>query len=92
MSKIVLLEIPFSKSQIYIKKLNYFPNRDAIIYGTSCFTSGLPTVMKVLSQAVFQPQLTDQEVLLSNYMYIIWIVWWLICIKQIIRKVSKVIV
>ncbi|XP_020612289.1 mitochondrial-processing peptidase subunit alpha-like [Orbicella faveolata] len=36
--------------------------RDAIIYGTSCFTSGLPTVMKVLSQAVFQPQLTDQEI------------------------------
>lgn len=36
--------------------------RDAIIYGTSCFTSGLSTVMKVLSQAVFQPKLTDQEI------------------------------
>jgi len=53
--------VPFAKVKIYIK-LQSFLNRDAIIYGTSCFTSGLPTVMKVLSQAVFQPQLTDQEV------------------------------
>jgi len=64
----------FSKFKIYIKKLQSFPNRDAIIYGTSCFTSGLPTVMKVLSQAVFQPQLTDQEVLLFSDFNIIWTV------------------
>lgn len=36
--------------------------RDAIIYGTSCFTSGVPTVMEVLSEAVLQPRLTDQEI------------------------------
>lgn len=36
--------------------------RDAIIYGASCFTSGLPTVMKVLSEGVLQPRLTDQEI------------------------------
>lgn len=64
----------FSKFKIYIKKLQSLPNRDAIIYGTSCFTSGLPTVMKVLSQAVFQPQLTDQEVLLFSDFNIIWTV------------------
>jgi len=37
-------------------------NRDAIIYGASCFTSGLPMVMEVLSEGVLQPNLTDEEV------------------------------
>ena len=37
-------------------------NRDAVIYGTSCFTSGVATVMEVLSEGVLQPRLTDQEV------------------------------
>ncbi|XP_074629514.1 mitochondrial-processing peptidase subunit alpha-like [Acropora palmata] len=36
--------------------------RDAIIYGTSCFTSGVPTVMEVLSEGVLQPRLNDQEI------------------------------
>jgi len=36
--------------------------RDAIIYGASCFTSGLPTIMEVLSEGVLQPKLTDQEI------------------------------
>ena len=39
-----------------------FFNRDAIIYGASCFTSGLPMVMEVLSEGVLQPKLMDEEV------------------------------
>lgn len=55
----------------YFSLLIFFPNpyvnRDAIIYGASCFTSGLPTVIKVLSEGVLQPRLTDQEVMIIDY-------------------------
>ncbi|EDO38902.1 predicted protein, partial [Nematostella vectensis] len=36
--------------------------RDAIVYGTSSFTSGLPLAVEVLSEAVMRPQITSQEV------------------------------
>ena len=56
-------------------------NRDAIIYGASCFTSGLPMVMEVLSEGVLQPKLTDEEVEKatnkSNIIYSKHILFWL---------------
>lgn len=70
----IFLSISIEKCKICEKLVltfNFFPNpyvnRDAIIYGASCFTSGLPTVMKVLSEGVLQPRLTDQEVMIIDY-------------------------
>ncbi|XP_031556101.1 mitochondrial-processing peptidase subunit alpha-like [Actinia tenebrosa] len=36
--------------------------RDAIVYGTSTFTSGVPMAMEVLSEGILYPNISEQEV------------------------------
>ena len=40
----------------------FFDFRDCIVYATSAFTSGLPTIIEVLSEGVLQPKLLEKEV------------------------------
>lgn len=40
--------------------------RDAIVYGTSTFTSGVPMAMEVLSEGILYPNISEQEVLLLS--------------------------
>ena len=50
---------------MYILELiwvSFFVFRDAIVYATSSFTDGLETVMKILSDAIFRPKITDEVV------------------------------
>ena len=46
---------------------SFFSFRDAIVYATSTFTEGLPTVMNILSDGIFRQNIDDDLVRYSTY-------------------------
>ena len=50
-----------------IGTIHFFSFRDAIVYATSTFTEGLPTVMNILSDGIFRQNIDDDLVRYSTY-------------------------